>query len=60
MDDFKLQEECQLVQDVATYDIPNEHDVRSMDAGEVTALLEGESQCSNDLLYLNPSRSRRD
>ena len=42
-DDFRLQEECQQLQDTASYVIENEHDVRSMDHGEVTALLEGSS-----------------
>ena len=40
-DDFRLQEECQALQDLSTYSIDNEHDVRSMDSGEVIALLEG-------------------
>ncbi|KAL5523043.1 CND1 [Sanghuangporus sanghuang] len=39
-DDFRLQEECQHLQDMANYTIENEHDVRSMDSGEVIALLE--------------------
>ena len=40
-DDFRLQEECQNLQDVSKYVIPQEHDVRSMDSGEIVALLEG-------------------
>lgn len=40
-DDFRLQEECQALQDLVNYSINNEHDIRSMDSGEVTALLEG-------------------
>lgn len=40
-DDFRLQEECQHLQDTSSYTIENEHDVRSMDNNEVTALLEG-------------------
>ena len=40
-DDFRLQEECQNLQDVSNYVIPQEHDVRSMDSGEIVALLEG-------------------
>ncbi|KAI5117543.1 hypothetical protein M0805_004372 [Coniferiporia weirii] len=39
-DDFRLQEECQLLQDTSGYEIANEHDVRGMDGGEVSALLE--------------------
>ena len=41
MEDFKLQEECQNIQDVANYNIPEEHDVSSMDSGDVSMLLEG-------------------
>ncbi|KAL5499094.1 CND1 [Sanghuangporus vaninii] len=37
---FRLQEECQHLQDMANYTIENEHDVHSMDSGEVIALLE--------------------
>ena len=40
-DDFRLQEEYQNLQDVSNYLIPQEHDVRSMDSGEIVALLEG-------------------
>lgn len=40
-EDFRLQEECQALQDVSNYPISNEHDIRSMDSGEVSALLEG-------------------
>ena len=40
-EDFRLQEECQHLQDTTSYAIENEHDIRSMDSGEVTALLEG-------------------
>ena len=41
-DEFRLQEECQNLQDVVNYPIPQEHDVRSMDNGEIVVLLEGE------------------
>lgn len=43
-DDFRLQEECQALQDTDSYTITNEHNVRDMDAREVSALLEGESR----------------
>ncbi|KAH8113838.1 non-SMC mitotic condensation complex subunit 1-domain-containing protein [Phellopilus nigrolimitatus] len=39
-DDFRLQEQCQSLQDTASYAISNEHDIRSMDSAEITALLE--------------------
>ncbi|TDL22771.1 hypothetical protein BD410DRAFT_898004 [Rickenella mellea] len=40
-DDFRLQEECQSLQDTTNYGIPNEHDVHGMDAGSIMTLLEG-------------------
>ncbi len=58
MEDFKLQEECQSIQDVATYDIPNEHDIRSMDGGEVTALLEGNYYPNSSSVYLTMHYSK--
>lgn len=42
--EFELQEELQSLEDVATYDIPHEHDISSMDARTVSALLEGAVQ----------------
>lgn len=41
MTTFELQDEVQALQDVSTYSIPNEHDISSMDAYSVNALLEG-------------------
>lgn len=38
-DAFELQDELQALQDMETYEIPNEHDIHSTDPG---ALLEGE------------------
>ena len=38
--DFDLQEELQSFQELSTYEIPNEHDISSMDARTVSALLE--------------------
>ena len=40
MESFELQEEIQGLQDLANYDIPNEHDIPSMDARSVAILLE--------------------
>lgn len=38
--DFELQEELQALQDLANYDIPNEHDIPSMDARSIAHVLE--------------------
>lgn len=38
--DFDLQEELQSFLDLSSYEIPNEHDISSMDARTVSALLE--------------------
>ncbi|GJE88854.1 condensin complex subunit 1 [Phanerochaete sordida] len=46
--EFDLQEELQLLEDVATYDIPHEHDISSMDARTVSALLEGAVESITD------------
>ena len=40
MDAFELQDNMQALQDLTTYDIPNEHDVPAMDARAIAALLE--------------------
>lgn len=40
MDSFELQEELQNLQDLSTYEVPNEHDIPSMDTRSVTQLLE--------------------
>ncbi|EPQ52403.1 hypothetical protein GLOTRDRAFT_132468 [Gloeophyllum trabeum ATCC 11539] len=40
-DGFNLQDQLQALQDLETYVLPNERDIRSMDAGEVTGLVEG-------------------
>lgn len=42
LENFRLQDECQLLQDVSEYSIPNEHDIRTMDAHSISALFEGE------------------
>ena len=49
-DDFRLQEECQNLQNIENYVIDNEHDIHNMDAGEITVLLEG--------LWLNRTRAQ--
>jgi hypothetical protein len=41
VDSFDLQEELQGLQDVATYQINQEHDISSMDARAIGSLLEG-------------------
>lgn len=38
--DFELQEELQALQDLANYDIPNEHDIPSMDPRSIAHVLE--------------------
>jgi hypothetical protein len=37
---FDLREEIEAARDPSTYEIPNEQDIRSMNAGQVNALLE--------------------
>lgn len=49
---FNLQEECQaLQQDASNYQIPNEHDVQSMDQPSISDLLDG--ACSYILATTN-------
>ena len=43
-DDFRLQDECQQLQDPSTYTFAGEQDVSNMDGNEVNALLEGACQ----------------
>lgn len=38
---FELQDEIQAFQDLSTYSIANEHDISTMDAYSINALLEG-------------------
>lgn len=40
MESFELQEEIQGLQDLSTYEIPNEHDIPSMDGRTVAMVLE--------------------
>lgn len=48
-DAFELQDELQALQDMETYEIPNEHDIHSTDPG---ALLEGTESSLRISLFL--------
>ena len=41
-ENFRLQDECRLLQDISEYTISNEHDIHSMDTHSISMLLEGE------------------
>ncbi|TFK48960.1 hypothetical protein OE88DRAFT_1727293 [Heliocybe sulcata] len=40
-EDFDLQDHIQALQDIDTFSLQNEHDIRTMDSGEVLSLVEG-------------------
>lgn len=55
---FDLQEELQALQDTENYQIEHEHDVRSMEPGEMDGLLQRASQRSHSVKGDSCSRSR--
>jgi hypothetical protein len=51
---FNLQEECQtLQQDLSQYQVPNDHDVQSMDQASIVDLLDGAFMSMLDVTSIN-------